>query len=130
MKTKILVLTHGQVGHSMLKAAKNTLGNIPNGVYALAVDDKPDIESITNFITTLLNDNNIINLLILTDLFGSTPCNIASQFANRAENVAAVSGLNFGMLIKSINYIDLPIDELVSKAVIGGKECIKTCGSK
>lgn len=129
MSTKILLLTHGNVGQSMLKAAANTLGALPSSVMALSVGNKTDPQSITNEIRQLLDKEKNNYLLVLTDLFGSTPHNIASSFA-QDDKVAVVSGVNLGMLIKSINYLTLPFDELVKKAISGGKECIKTCESQ
>ena len=60
-------------------------------------------------------------MLILTDIFGSKPCNIAMQRAAK-ENVCAVAGLNLSMLIRVINYPDLCLTELTDKAISGGRE--------
>lgn len=130
MKNNILLLTHGSVGQAMLKAASNTLGYLPDEVIALAVDTQPNAEQISQHISQLLAQQKSLQLLVLTDLYGSTPCNVVSKLAKEnADRIAVVSGLNFGMLIKSINYLSLPLEELKNKAVDGGKACIKTCGN-
>ena len=59
--------------------------------------------------------------MILTDLFGSTPYNIA-KVLHQETNIRMVSGLNLPMLIKVMNYPNLSLDELAQKAIKGGRE--------
>ncbi len=62
--------------------------------------------------------------LILTDLFGSTPSNIASRLQQfqESDKIRIVAGLNLPMLIRVMNYPHLALDELTQKAVSGGKD--------
>jgi len=62
-------------------------------------------------------------VLVLTDLYGSTPSNIAQKLIAQ-RNVHVVSGLNLSMLIRILNYPQLPLLELSEKAVSGGKDGI------
>ena len=62
-------------------------------------------------------------VLILTDLFGSTPSNIAREFCN-SKNVRVVSGVNLSMLLNIFNYPKLSLNALTKKAIDGGKEGI------
>ena len=126
MKNKILLLTHGSVGKAMLSAANSTLGELPESVYSISVSRSPDTEAIAEAIEKISPIDETDHLLILTDLFGSTPCNLAAKHAKKGV-VAVISGVNLGMLIKSINYISSPFNELVDKAALGGKDCIKIC---
>ena len=128
MTTSILLLTHGCVGQSMLKAATNTLGELPPNVLAMSISRNRNVDSMKKDIEKIINNNNAHAMLILTDLFGSTPCNLASKFAEQ-DNIAVISGVNLGMLLKSINYIHLSLDELIPKVVDGGKACIKLIGN-
>jgi len=123
---KILLLTHGKVGQAMLQAASNTLDISLENIKAISVSNNHSLEKLKTTIEIEITDEN--NTLILTDLFGATPCNIASQFSEK-NHIAVVSGLNMGMLLKSINYQRLPFCELIKKAAEGGIECIKTCES-
>jgi PTS system ascorbate-specific IIA component len=56
---------------------------------------------------------------VLTDLFGATPCNIASSLINNYR-VRVVAGVNFPMLIKIMNYPNADLDTLASRAMSGG----------
>ena len=65
-------------------------------------------------------------VLLLTDLFGATPSNIA-QAIREAHNARLVTGLNLPMLIRVMNYPDLNLDELADEAVEGGQSGIIEC---
>jgi PTS system ascorbate-specific IIA component len=71
-------------------------------------------------LTGLSTDDGV---LILTDSYGSTPCNIANEFLD-SNNRTLVSGLNLPMLIRIMNYRSLPLDELRDIAIEGGKHGI------
>lgn len=58
-------------------------------------------------------------LLILTDVFGGTPCNVALRLADGPQ-VRVVVGVNVPMLWRAIGYRQLPLAELVERAVSGG----------
>ena len=85
-----------------------------------------DIDGIRNEVATelakLATDS---GLLILTDSYGSTPCNIANDFLDTGNSIL-ISGLNLPMLIRIMNYRSLPLDELKDVAVEGGKHGIIT----
>ena len=126
MNNIILLLTHGEVGQAMKDAASSTLGFVNNELLVLSVSNQLKLEQIKEKLEVLIHKHAKEHILILTDLFGSTPCNIASLFTKK-NRVCVISGLNLGMLLKSLNYINLPFNELIKKAALGGKECIKTC---
>ncbi|MDH3326855.1 MAG: PTS mannose transporter subunit IIA [Gammaproteobacteria bacterium] len=73
-----------------------------------------------------LNQNE--DMLILTDIYGSTPSNIACNLLDE-DNVRVISGVNLPMLIRVLNYPTLELDELAHKAVSGGKEGIMNCNT-
>ena len=60
-------------------------------------------------------------VLVLTDMFGSTPSNIAKEFCNN-EAVNVVSGINLSMLLNIFNYPKLSLKVLTKKAIDGGKD--------
>jgi PTS system mannose-specific IIA component len=62
-------------------------------------------------------------VLLLTDMFGATPANIAMRLCE-LPNVAGVAGVNLPMLLRAITNADKPLDELVRIALDGGRACI------
>jgi PTS system mannose-specific IIA component len=60
---------------------------------------------------------------VLTDLFGSTPSNIANRLLDR-HHVNIVSGVNAPMLLRIMNYPDTDLDSLGEIAVTGARSGI------
>jgi len=127
MTVNVLIVTHDNVGHALLEAATNTLGFCPLTAEILPIRSNCDPDTFikqANLKTLELDHGE--GVLILTDIYGSTPANIACALSDK-ENVRIISGINLPMLIRVLNYPNLPLDELVLKAISGGKEGIMDC---
>jgi PTS system ascorbate-specific IIA component len=61
--------------------------------------------------------------LILTDVFGATPCNVAQRLADGVK-CRLISGVNLPMLLRTVTYRHEPLDALVQRALIGGTQGI------
>ena len=121
MTIGILLLTHNDIGAQLLLAAKSTYGSIPIRTEVLSIDhyDKPsDLINLTKQYVKLLEKGS--GVLILTDMFGSTPSNIAKEFSC-LKTVNIVSGVNLSMLLHIFNYPKLTLKDLTLKAIEGGK---------
>jgi len=64
---------------------------------------------------------------VLTDLYGSTPYNIAAVLCQR-DAVCILSGVNLPMLVRVLNYPGLALAELTEKALSGGHDGVFICG--
>ena len=60
-------------------------------------------------------------VLVLTDLYGATPSNIAAKLSRLGTPVRRVSALSLPMLLRVMNYADLPLDELPAIAAAGAR---------
>lgn len=129
MSVSILIISHDNIGNSFVNAVKTTYGQLPLFVHTLNVmhDDNPDI-LITQLNELIQKLNRGDGILILTDLFGATPSNIAREILN--ENIRIVCGLNLPMLMRVMNYHKLPLHKLAENALKGGQAGIVTCESK
>ena len=124
MKVGLLLLTHNDIGSQLLLAAKSIFGDTPSRVELLSVDhyDQPnDVIHLAKQYVKVLDEGK--GVLILTDMFGSSPSNIASEFSN-VKNVEVVSGINLSMLLNIFNYPTLSLAALTKKALDGGKQGI------
>ena len=123
MSVGILIISHENIGHAILNTAKTIIGSIPCPVETISIDMDCDCDTQIKDIKTIANKLNCGDgLLILTDLFGATPSNIASAIDDK--NSVLVSGLNLPMLIRVLNYYTLPLYELSDKAIGGGQDGI------
>jgi PTS system mannose-specific IIA component len=123
----ILIITHGEIGAALLQAAIDVLGVCPLSSCALAAPAGCDPDKIaTEARSAMLDLDSGDGVLVLTDLYGSTPSNIACKLYTKS-NVRVVSGLNLPMLIRILNYPNMDLDELVHKAITGGRDGVVTC---
>jgi PTS system ascorbate-specific IIA component len=124
MNTGLLLITHGNIGRDMLDTVTEILGSCPLPAQALAVhsDSDPDVlfETASRLCTELDQDQGV---LVLTDMFGSTPSNIATRLKNR-DKLCVISGVNLPMLIRIFNYSTLDMDALCEKAIDGARDGI------
>jgi len=117
----LLVITHNNVGGALFDAATSVLGNCPLPFEILAVSQNCDPEERFQKALSYLEKLNPTNngVLVITDMYGSTPSNIATRLAT--NNVTIVTGINLPMLVRIMNYPYLPLEELANKAVSAGQ---------
>lgn len=122
MSVGLLIITHDGIGPSVLGTATLMLNACPLPVKLLSVSHDSDPEDLADHAKALITElNEGDGVLILTDVIGATPSNVARQLLGQAD-VCLVGGLNLPMLMRVLNYPDLAIGELAQKAVSGGKE--------
>ncbi|HEC18947.1 MAG TPA: PTS sugar transporter subunit IIA [Gammaproteobacteria bacterium] len=124
MTIGVLILSHEQLGQSMLDVSVKTISVCPlaTRVLGVSLDEDPDMLAVKA--QTLLDEvNSGDGVLVLTDLCGGTPANIASRLAH-LDDVMVVAGLNLPMLIRVLNYPELSLAETAERAVAGGRQGI------
>ena len=124
MKTGLLLITHGNIGRDMLDTVTEILGSCPLHAQALAIhsDSDPDklLETASRLCTELEQGGGV---LVLTDLYGSTPSNIATRLID-SHKLSVISGVNIPMLIRTLNYPEMNLETLCEKALNGARDGI------
>lgn len=124
MSTGLLIISHETIGRTLLEAASNMLDGCPLRIELLSASRNCDPDGLLAQARALVDSLDAGDgVLVLTDLYGSTPSNIATKLLDR-PGVRMVTGINLPMLIRVLNYPDLPTDSLVDKAVSGGRDGI------
>lgn len=125
MSVALLLVTHEKISQSLLNIAHDVLDQAIENIATIEIPmDAPLDEIIHRAQTELSQLDSNQGLLILTDLMGSTPFNVAHQLLSEKENAVLVSGVNLPMLLKLANYRSLPLNQLAEKAIIGGENGI------
>ena len=129
MSVGVLIITHGDIGDQLVKTAASTLGgSLPLPCHALSVSQACDpdqlVEQARDILSSLSNGD---GALILTDMYGSTPSNIANRL-RKSHQIKVIAGVNLPMLIRILNYPTLALDDLIEKAISGGHDGIILCG--
>ena len=124
MTVSLLLISHDDIGEALLNTAVNILGENPLPTKVLGVSFAADTDAILSRIETLIKElDRGDGVLILTDLYGATPSNMAHQYAKQ-PNVKIVNGINLPMLIRVLNHYSLGLLELAETAIVGGREGI------
>jgi len=118
----ILIISHGDLGNSLINCANHVMGKRPEHLVHLGItiQDDPDV-IILNALELLKQLDCGDGVLVLSDICGATPCNIATELVNPGR-VECLSGVNLSMLIRALTYRDKSLESLVEKALSGGKE--------
>jgi PTS system mannose-specific IIA component len=95
----VVVVTHGQLARELLNAAEMIVGDLP-GFTAVSIGWHDDVEGSRETIAQAVTKVDAgKGVLLLTDMFGGTPSNLALTFLD-AGRVEVVTGVNLPMLIK------------------------------
>ncbi len=118
----ILIISHGALGEALIHAASHVLGKRPLRVRQVGITVHDDPEAILplarEFVRELDGGHGV---LVLTDIYGATPCNIAMRLLEKGR-VEGLSGVNLPMLIRALTYRNEPLAAVVEKALSGGVE--------
>jgi PTS system mannose-specific IIA component len=94
-----LIVTHGRLAIELLNAAEAIVGDVEN-VAAVSIGWHDDVDTARTMIEKAIRRvDRGSGVLILTDMFGGTPTNIASTFLDDGA-IEIVTGVNLPMLIK------------------------------
>jgi PTS system mannose-specific IIA component len=127
MSVGLLLVTHNDIGAAILSTASRMLGNCPLQALALAVteDCKPDELRIQARAMAAQVDTGD-GVLVLTDIYGSTPSNIANSLPT-GSGQRVLAGINPSMVVRVLNYAALPLADLAEKAFSGGRDGVLLC---
>lgn len=124
MSVGILIIAHGKLAAHVLWQVELNMGSPPLAMGAVEVDPQANPEDVRRAATQLAQGlDSGDGVVIVTDLFGATPSNIAHSLELSGQS-SIVHGLNLAMLIRACNYQDCNLDELTDKMVEGGQRSI------
>jgi len=118
----ILIVSHGEIGTSLLDSASQILGARPQQVATLSVwrqDDPDDLVLRARELMEQIDAGQ--GVLILTDLFGATPGNVVSKLLEDGR-VEGVSGVSLPMLLRVLTGRNGSLAGSVQRAFSGGTE--------
>lgn len=127
MSVAVLLVTHNRIGAELLDTATRMLGRCPLPAAALAVTEQDDPARLLVEASRAVSDiDQGDGVLVLTDLFGSTPANVANAL-KACGRVRVLAGVNLPMLVRALNYPALDLPALADKALSGGRDGVLPC---
>lgn len=120
----VIILAHGKLAEEFVNVAQKIVGPQEN-LHALSIDSEDLFPQASQNLKDLIQKtDNGTGVLILTDLFGGTPSNLALSVLAFSK-VEVLAGINLPMLIKVLSIREKePLDQLVHRAQEAGKKYI------
>ena len=121
----LLIIAHAPLASALKAAAGHAFPEGMQRVEALDVTPELSPDEIEAQARILLEralaSTDRREALILTDVFGATPCNVAQRLADGVM-VKIVTGANVPMLWRTLNYADEPLNLLLARAIAGATQ--------
>ena len=121
----ILIIGHAPLAHALRQCALHVF---PDCAQVLsAIDVQPNLSPEETLATARIAMAHLAQLpqvdgvLVLTDIFGATPSNVAQKLVDGVAS-RLITGVNLPMLLRSVSYRHEPLDALVARAVVGGTQ--------
>lgn len=126
-KKAVLIITHGKFGVELLKSVEMIMGE-QEDANALSLCLGDSVDDLRNAAERIIVENEKLNkdTIVLVDILGGSPSNIALYMLKKYNNIKVITGVNMLMLIElfqSRDYGDL--DELVEKMINSSVDGIK-----
>jgi len=119
-----VIVSHGQLANELLAAAETVVGDIGH-IIAVSIGWHDDVEMARDEVERAIRSvSKGTGVIILTDMFGGTPTNIAAMFLSPGD-VEIVTGVHLPMVIKlASNTKDLDLIDLAKEIEDQGKTSI------
>ena len=121
MSTSILIIAHAPLAHALRECALHVFADCGAAVTALDVQPHEPPEETLAQARILLANMATDTTLVLTDVFGATPCNVAQKLVT-GPRVKLIAGVNLPMLLRSVSYRHESLEALVARALIGATQ--------
>jgi PTS system ascorbate-specific IIA component len=119
----ILVIAHAPLASALKQCVLHVFPDAATAVAVLDVHPNAPPEDSLQQAGILAEQLGTEHLLVLTDVFGATPCNVAQRLVDGVHS-RVLAGVNLPMLLRAVTYRHESLDMLVSRALAGGTQGI------
>lgn len=126
MSNSIFIIAHAPLASALKNCAMHVYScdeRVRERIVAVDVAPDDNIVAVSDDVADRIAKNGDKQTLILTDLVGATPSNIAETFG-RAPGVVIATGINLPMVLTAVCHRDAPFDEMVDTVMKAGRESI------
>lgn len=124
MKPKLILMSHGKMAAETVQSAKMIVGDLIEAT-VVSMTEVDGMSGTKDKLIKLLEPLGNDPVLIIADLKGGTPCNVALMQMNARPNLRVFSGLNLAMVIEAAVSPIEEIDELVDYLSDIGKNAVE-----
>lgn len=117
----ILIIAHAPLASALRQCVAHVFTDNPEGVAALDVQPNTPPEETLAQARIMLAQLGAKDALVLADVFGATPCNVAQKLVD-GVHFKLITGVNLPMLLRTVSYRHETLDALVARALIGATQ--------
>lgn len=121
---KLLIIAHAPLASALRQCALHVFPDLAYDILAVDVvaDARPeDTAEQAASLLAQLDPYGQDSVMILTDVFGATPCNVAQRLVTGPTR-KLLAGVNLPMLLRAATYRLEPLESMMSKALAGGMQ--------
>ena len=120
MSVGILLVTNSGIGPALLASARRVLPRLPLKTEAFEVPFDADLDALLPDASGAMRRvDEGDGVLVLVDMYGASPSNLAAQLSRLGTPVKRVAGANLPMLLRVMNYPEQGLDDLPATAAAG-----------
>jgi mannose PTS system EIIA component len=117
----LMIIAHAPLASSLKAVAEHAYPECRALIEALDVEPDDSVEALEATARMMVQRIRDPDVLILTDVFGATPCNLAQRLAESAH-VRVIAGVNVPMLWRALCYAKEPLDSVAGRAMVGATQ--------
>ena len=117
----IFIIAHAPLASALRQCMLHVFPDNPAGVIALDVQANMPPEETLAQARIMFDQLNTSHMLVLVDVFGATPCNVAQKLVDGVTS-KLITGINLPMLLRTVSYRNESLDALVARALAGGTQ--------
>ena len=117
----ILIIAHAPLASALRQCVLHVFPDNAAGLAALDVQPNTPPEETLAQARIMLGQLNTANALVMADVFGATPCNVAQKLVDGVHS-RLITGINLPMLLRTVSYRHEPLDALVARALAGATQ--------
>lgn len=117
----IFLIAHAPLATALRQCVLHVFPDSADDVVALDVQPNMPPDETLAQARVMMAQGKAPNTLVLTDVFGATPCNVAQKLVDGVRS-KLITGVNLPMLLRTVSYRHESLETLVSRAVIGGTQ--------
>jgi PTS system ascorbate-specific IIA component len=117
----ILIIAHAPLASALRQCVEHVFTDNAQGGAALDVQPNTPPEETLAQARIMLQQLGSTDVLVLADVFGATPCNVAQKLVDGVHS-KLITGVNLPMLLRTVSYRHETLDALVARALIGATQ--------
>jgi PTS system ascorbate-specific IIA component len=121
MSTRILLIAHAPLANALRECALHVFPDCAQAIIAIDVPPDEPPEATLAHAKALMLGHAAQDTLILTDVLGATPANVAQRLVDEVQS-HLIAGVNLPMLLRTVCYRHEDVHALAKRAVDGGAQ--------